>query len=274
MIVDVHAHLALTEGSIEDQRERQQVIASALCLSMDRARKLRLDMVDPSGEKLIAEMDEGGVDISVVVQVDNTVFDLLSTGREGAPPIERSFEALSDVVKRHPGRLTWGAGIDPRRGNAAKLADKAVRELGARIIKLYPPAGFYPNDNVVYPLYRKAVELGVPVQIHTAPVAQNKMRSKFCQPICYDDVAVDFPELKIQIIHSGVEWSQDVLAIAQRRKNMFLDVAAWSRRLNANHIEYYRRIREMMNRAPGRVMWASDGVVPGINPQASWVRAF
>ncbi|MFC2059068.1 amidohydrolase family protein [Chloroflexota bacterium] len=277
MIIDAHAHLwgsGYTPAWWEESVGHG--IASFRNISLEQAIAAWEDGLDPYGDKIIAEMDAGGVDIALVVTID---YGLVLPGAENdcRVPIEEQFVRMSEAAGKHPNRLFWGAGIDPRRINSTKLVELAVKDLMAKAIKLYPPNGFYPNDKIVYPIYEKAVEFGVPVQLHVAPAPPGLpyLRSKFCHPIHIDDVAVDFPELKIQAVHSGGPWFNDMMAIAEARPNIYLDVGGWQPVLNRDKLECYRRVRKMFDEiGPERVMWASDWVGPSLLPQTSWLEAF
>src|SRR4030066_106376 len=71
------------------------------------------------------------------------------------------------MAKKYPGRVYSLFAIDPRRPGGVKLFEKAVTEWNAIGLNFYPPWGFYPNDPICYPFYQKALDLGVPVSIHT-----------------------------------------------------------------------------------------------------------
>jgi len=276
MIIDPHAHLwAGHYRPAWNQEAVLRAMANYRGISLEEAKEVDAGILDPSGDKIVAEMDAGGVDITVVVTID---YGMVLPGAENDSkvPLEEQFAQTAKATKQHPDRLIWGAGIDPRRANAAALVEKAVKEHGAKVIKLYPPNGFYPNDTIVYPMYKKAVELGVPVQFHVAPVpALPYLRSKYSHPIHIEDVAVDFPELKIEAVHSGGPWWHDMLAIAEGRPNIFLDVGNWQSEMRRYPLDCYRRVREMMDRVgPKRLMWASDWIGPALLPQASWLKAF
>jgi len=230
---------------------------------------------DPHADKLVAEMDKNGVDLSVVLRIDYGVI-LPGAENDSKVPIEEQYRITAQAVQKHRGRLLWGAGADPRRANYLSLLDLCLRELGAKRIKLYPPGGFYPNDRILYPIYEKAIDYGVPVDFHSMPVRVNPMRSKYSHPIYLEDVAIDFPELKILATHAGgAFWWQDMLAVAEGKENIYLNVAGWQHEHERNPVECYRRIREMMNRVgPDRIMWATDWAGPSTLPQGSWLRAF
>jgi predicted TIM-barrel fold metal-dependent hydrolase len=282
MIIDSHAHLWPPIGHWPGwtQKVLEGFAAYFRGISLKQvAEEAAGGGLDPFGDKLVAEMDAGGVDVTLVVVVD---WGLVLPGAENDSrvPLEEQFAQTAEAVKKHRGRLIWGPGIDPRRVNAVRLVEKAIKDLGGKVIKLNPVCGFYPNDVMVYPIYKKAVELGVPVQFHTQHTSLPYTRSKFSHPIHLEDVATDFPELKIQAVHSGATdggpWWRELMTIAAFRQNIFLDVSAWQMNLlHGNPVECYRRVREMMDRlGPKRVMWSTDWFGPSLLPQARWLKAF
>lgn len=98
------------------------------------------------------------------------------------------------------------ASVNPymtERGGAGPEARRLL-QAGFRGFKLYPPYHyFYPNDRMLYPLYAAAEEAGVPVMAHTGSSIFKGARLKYADPIFLDDVAVDFPRLKVLLVHSG-----------------------------------------------------------------------
>ena len=66
-----------------------------------------------------------------------------------------------------------------------------------------------------------------------------------------------------------------MLAIAEGKENIYLNVAGWQLELRRNPIEGYRKIREIMNRVgPKRFLWASDWTGFSAVPQGPWLKAF
>jgi len=80
---------------------------------------------------------------------------------------------------------------------------EALRAHGAVAgIKLLPSyQQFAPNDVLLYPLYARVQELGLPVTFHTGTSRFPGTRLKFADPLLVDDVAVDFPDLVILLAH-------------------------------------------------------------------------
>ncbi|MFQ5851244.1 MAG: amidohydrolase family protein [Candidatus Binatia bacterium] len=186
---------------------------------------------DPEGTKIIHDMDDLGIDVSLIQHMDwGMAF------KEDAPtPIEDiAHYDCYELPRKYPGRVYGMVGIDPRRPGAVKLFEKAVTEWGAKGAgELYPPFGIYPNDPLWYPFYQKAVEMGVPVSIHCGFTHWPGLRSKYAHPIYIDDVAGDFPELTIIICHSAMDktpstsWWEVAVSIAQSKLNVYLDVTDW-----------------------------------------------
>ncbi|MGP2435480.1 amidohydrolase family protein, partial [Listeria monocytogenes] len=71
------------------------------------------------------------------------------------------------------------------------------------------------NDRLYYPIYAKCCELGVPI---TLQVGTHSMRSGAkCvgRPILLDDVAFDFPDLKLIGLHLGAPWLEEMVMLAK-----------------------------------------------------------
>lgn len=109
----------------------------------------------------------------------------------------------------------------------AKELVRAVVELGCRGLKLFPPYQyFYPNDPIMYPVYEKAQELGIPVMYHTGISLFKGSRLKYADPILIDDVAVDFPEMNIVLAHSGRGfWYEAAFALARIHEHVYLELS-------------------------------------------------
>jgi predicted TIM-barrel fold metal-dependent hydrolase len=105
--------------------------------------------------------------------------------------------------------------------------DTAVRQNGFRGLKLYPTYEyFYPNQPLLYPLYAKAQELGIPVMAHTGSSVFAGSRLKYGDPLFWDDVAVDFPELTIIMCHGGrMLWYDRAASLVRLHKNVYFDVS-------------------------------------------------
>jgi hypothetical protein len=106
-----------------------------------------------------------------------------------------------------------------------RLEDQ-VKNGRVRGIKFLPSYQFfYPNEARLYPLYHKAQELGIPVLYHIGTSIFKGTRLKYCDPIHLDDVAVDFPDLKIVMAHCGRSfWYDKCFYLSRLHKNVYMDI--------------------------------------------------
>jgi len=85
-----------------------------------------------------------------------------------------------------------------------------------------------PNDRRYYPVYAACIEAGVPfcTQIgHTGPLC----RSEPGRLIPYlDDVLLDFPELVVVGGHVGFPWIDELVSLAHKYPNFYVDTSAYS----------------------------------------------
>ena len=110
------------------------------------------------------------------------------------------------------------ASIDPHKGRrGVDEARRLIAEHGVRGFKFHPNVqGFFPNDRMAYPLYEVIEEAGLPALFHTGQSGVGSglpggggIRLKYSNPMHVDDVAVDFPTLKIVLAHPSFPWQDE-----------------------------------------------------------------
>ena len=159
-------------------------------------------------KQMVADMDAAGIEASVLVDAPNTVI----------PQVHAEF----------PGRFITMAVLDPRDGmRAVRELERLVREDGAMGIRVSPLYTCIPaDDRRYYPLYAKCVELDVPVRIYTSMNYANDRPYDLGHPRHIDNVAIDFPELRIIAGLSGWPWISDMVGLLRRHPNLYCDTAA------------------------------------------------
>jgi len=170
----------------------------------------------------IADMDEAGVDMSVVVAVD----------AETVTGFKIPNDLVAEAVSKHPDRLIGFAGVDPHKGAlAVKEVERAVKDLDLKGLKFIPHLiEMEPSDKRMYPIYEATQELDVPILFHTGTHFHIGRKIKYCMPYFLDEVAVDFPSLKIVLAHFGFPWFAEAIAVAQRNPNVYFNIAGWAPR--------------------------------------------
>lgn len=137
-------------------------------------------------------------------------------------------DAVARLVAEHPDRFIGFASADPGKGmTAVRDLSHAVTSLGLRGLALEPfEFGLPPNDKKYYPLYAKCCELGIPVSIHTSINFGMGLRMEPGRPTYLDEVAVDFPELTIIAMTAGWPWVSELVGVAWRNPNVYIQIAA------------------------------------------------
>lgn len=273
MIIDAHLHIQNETWTPNwFHRKHYALLSQRLRKRIEDVESEARESFDPSGDKTVEIMDKVGVDKAIACVTD---FGLTDSNEDSITPIEEINRLTYEIVKRHPGRLYFAVGVDPRRKNALEIVETGVKEWGAKAVKLHPGTGWYPNDKIVYPLYQKCVELGVGVNFHTGP---SLLKSKYTHPMHLGDVADDFPELTIHCTHSAHLQFMEMVGLARSYRNIILDLANWIRWLKLSRptgIYFYQTVRFIMDIVGPRLMFASDwGGNPNTADYRDWVNAF
>ncbi len=94
-----------------------------------------------------------------------------------------------------------------------------------RGLKLHPGAAFFPN--ACLPFFELAGQAGVPVVVHTGPLA-SPLFSHTARPAFLDPVAADFPDNGIVMQHAGQRcWWEEALNVAFWKPNVYLELSMW-----------------------------------------------
>ncbi len=139
-------------------------------------------------------------------------------------------EEVAGWVGEHPDRFAGLAAVDLAKPmEAVRQLRRCVEELGFIGLRVIPWLWEAPpTDRRYYPLFAACVELGVPfcTQVgHTGPMRP----SETGRPIPYiDQVAIDFPELVIVGGHIGYPWTEEMVAVARKHENVYIDTSAYT----------------------------------------------
>jgi predicted TIM-barrel fold metal-dependent hydrolase len=169
-----------------------------------------------SVENLLAQMDEAGIEKSVLFAVD-------------APLLTASNEFVANICKNHPERFIAFASVNPNRKEALHKIKNAILQHGMKGMKFHPPLqDFYPNESRLWPIYKLASDMGIPIAFHVGSTPfGNFVKLKQADPLLIDDVANEFPHLKIILTHLGTLWHNESFMIAEKHPNIYIDTAAY-----------------------------------------------
>jgi predicted TIM-barrel fold metal-dependent hydrolase len=168
----------------------------------------------------LRKMDRAGIERSLLIAV--RAGDLNVAGS-----FELPYERVARVCARYPDRFSGLAGVDPFRGmQGLRDLEHAVNDLGFVGAHLYPHwFGLAPDHAKYYPYYAKCCELDVPIMMqigHNLVYSRKRRLASVGRPITLDQVAIDFPELRLIGIHIGVPWTDEAISMAWKHENVYL----------------------------------------------------
>ena len=239
-IIDAWAQPVLKEGVLPEVVRLFQQSGSAHLLGQDL-----------TAEQFVQMMDEAGVGRVM----------LSAWHRPGKWVI--SNDTVAAMVRQFPQRLVGVAAVNLEKPvEAVHELERAVKELGFKALRVVPWLwNRPPNDKFYFPLYVKCIELDIPfcTQVgHTGPL----MPSETGRPVPYlDEVALTFPELRIVAGHIGHPWTDEMIGVAWKHENVFIDTSAYLPRYYPQQLVHYMKT------------YGQDKVLFGTNfPQLSFTK--
>ena len=206
-------------------------------------------IVGRSIEDFVSVMDESDVDTVLIPSAK------MASYRTSQLLWDVKEEQVEELVDRAPDGKVYGlVGIDPREGMDGVARLQHWVETGKFVGAHLHPYGFgMPvNHRRFYPFYAKCSELGVPVVMQIGHSAE-AMPSEMGRPILVDDIALDFPDLRIVAAHTGWPWVEELIALAWKHRNVYIGTSA-------HHPRYWdpALVKFAASRGRGKVMFGTD----------------
>ena len=166
-----------------------------------------------------------------------------------------SNQEVYEMIKGYPDRLVGMAGYDPLNiMDSLRQIETAVKEYGFKVVYAHTLGwDIRPDDRRMYPCYVKCVELGIPFSIQMGHSLE-LMPSEAGRPIHIDKVVLDFPELTFIASHTGWPWCEELIAMATKHPNVYVDISA--------HMPKYldQSLVQFMNtRGRNKVLFGTNG---------------
>jgi uncharacterized protein len=240
-IIDLHCY-AGTQAWIDSQGP----YVAALAKYWKRA------WAPKSEDDVVAEFTAAGVEACLVA------LDLETTVK--TPPCTNDY--VHGMWKRHPRRIIqcWGT-LDPFKPDAIPEAKKAVEQLGFIGFHFHPiMQHFAVNDRRVYPLIEviDALKAAVMIDVGTTGMGAGLpggmgARIRHAHPSAIDDLAADFPNLKIIAAHPGWPWVDETTAVLLHKGNVFWEMSGWAPKYLPEQLK-----KDIRGRLQDKVMFGSD----------------
>jgi len=254
--IDVHVHAEVSCHDPEDPVMGQFFDAASAYFKAPRERPKMPEIVEIYREQQIA-------------------FCLFTVDCESALGAKRiSNYEIAEFAAKHDDICIPFASIDPRKGKLGAIeARDLIENFGVRGFKFHAiMQDIDPGDRCGYPIYEVIAEYGLPAIFHTGHSGMGTgmrggggVRLKWGQPMLVDDVAVDFPDMKVILAHPSWPWVDESLSMALHKDNVFIDLSGWSPRYFQPQVIQYAN-----GQLKKKMMFGSD--FPLIHP-AKWIEA-
>lgn len=173
--------------------------------------------------ELIADMDALGYGQIVI-----TATKMWSYRYHHKLILDFSIDDVGQLVAEGKGRIIGAASYNPWRiEDSLRDVERGVHEYGFKYVWFHPLSfGMAPNDRRFYPLYAKCNELDIAVGMQVGHSAE-VLPSDVGRPMLVDDVAIDFPNLRINLSHTGWPWVDEWCSMLWRHPNVYGDISAY-----------------------------------------------
>jgi uncharacterized protein len=202
-------------------------------------------------DDLIEEMSLAGVDHAII-----------HAEYEYGDSADELNEIVAEVVQKYP-KLFTGFGTismeNVRPMRAVKQVER-IKELGLSGINIQP-AFFHiaTDDKRLYPFYAKALELGLPVGIHSGVNYSTEHPIRHEHPMLLDQVACDFPGITLIALHASWPWITEMVAIARKHPNILLDFGGLAPKyIGVQGSGWETMYRFMNSLLPDQLLFATD----------------
>jgi len=207
MIIDVHVHPAFYNPICPDA---ERITKRKTVMGYDLMSPFPLDIVRK-------QMRFAGIDKLVLLPEDTTTLD-------GEAVL--SNEEIATLVRMEPERFIGFASVDPHRDDALDILEHAFSVQHLRGLKLHPSKQqFYPNDPKMFPIYELCARHNVPITFHCGLSWQPDTYLKYAHPYLFEDIAIRYPQLRINLAHLGFPWVVETAAIILKYPNVYADTA-------------------------------------------------
>jgi uncharacterized protein len=243
-VFDVHVHI----------QPWQMVNRDALAMIDDPSHAGAKDVLE-SPDNVVRYLDSQGVERICCINYVSP--DVMGFGREVN-------DWIANFTKDHRDRLTPVGSVNPLHEMNVRDEIRRVLDLGIGMIKIHPPHQlFSPNAYrgelwQLAEIYRECEQRGVPVMFHTGTSVFPRARNVFADPMPIDDVAIDFPKLKIILAHAGRPlYGETAFFLARRHANVHIDVSGIPPK---GLPKYFPRVAQIAD----KVLWGTDWPSPGV----------
>jgi len=184
------------------------------------------------GWRLVAEMDEAGIELATPLMMDMAYCEGFAGGtKDFQAQVDETLEVVEEIRQAcGRTRLLPFVAADPRRPGVVPLVIRALEGGGFKGVKIYPVMGFYPYDERLTPLYEFCQDRGIPLTAHCfhggIPLLDRTYH--MADPAHWLPVLEQFPTLRLNLAHNdrlGTPWQERIRALIMEHPHVYTDVS-------------------------------------------------
>ncbi len=148
---------------------------------------------------------------------------------EGGEDAQELNEALCQVLADHPDRFKGIGGLNIASVNPTQIAKQVARADRDGLVGVTLQPAFFGldiDDRTLYPMYARAEELHLIVAVHTGINYSRMHPLRHERAELLDQIACDFPDLRLIACHAGWPYVTEFCAVARRHPTVFLEFGA------------------------------------------------
>ncbi len=136
-------------------------------------------------------------------------------------------ELIAAFAKEHSDRFIAWCSVDPNDPDCVDQLVYYVNALGMRGLKCSPIyQNWNPQDPKHLPLFKKAEQFGIPVNVHQGTSFVRTGPLKYANPILLEDIAIACPNLRMIVAHMGHPWETECVVLIRKHPNLYANVSA------------------------------------------------
>ena len=169
-------------------------------------------------DKIIGDMNRAGVD-----QITLMRESFIDTSGDSAP--FSTNQHVIDAVEKYPDRVIGISNVGPFSKRKIKDVLWELEYLhdnyNFKFTKFYQPEDCPINDRRLWPVYEMCQAKGIVCYFHTG-ITIRMGPTRYTLPILLDDVAMDFPDLKIVAYHGGYPNWEDLVMLMWKHPHIYV----------------------------------------------------
>ena len=169
-------------------------------------------------DKIIGDMNRAGVDQIALMRES-----FIDTAGDSAP--FSTNQHVIDAIEKYPDRVIGVSNVGPFSKRQTKDILWELEYLhdnhNFKFTKFYQPEDCPINDRRLWPVYEMCQDKGIVAFFHTG-LTIRLGPTRYTLPILLDEVASDFPDLKIVAYHAGYPYWEELVMLMWKHPNLYV----------------------------------------------------